>query len=83
MYRETISVVTDSKVTACEGQNDTGDCRCYKYDHVGWRVSQEKCDTKTNHRQSQKNRLENSFLDVIVLRHYVFHDGLSFLDFCD
>ena len=46
VYRETISFVTDSKVTACEGQNDTGDCRCYKYDHVGWHVSREKCDAK-------------------------------------
>ena len=77
MYRETIAFVSDGKKTENEGQNNTGDCRCDKYDDVWWHVPHEKCNAYANHRQSNKNWLENAFLNVIVLTHHVFYDEIS------
>ena len=73
-----INDLSIGKKTENEGQNNTGDCRCDKYDHVWWSVSREKCNAYANHRQSNKNWLENAFLNVIVLRHRMFHNGASF-----
>ncbi len=83
MYRETIAFIPDGQVTEYEGQNNTGNCRGDKYDHVWWRVFREKCNAKANHHQSHKNWRENAFLNVIVLRHRVFHNGVSFPISCD
>jgi len=39
-----INDLSIGKKTENEGQNNTGDCRCDKYDHVWWSVSREKCN---------------------------------------